>query len=190
MYLMRWTSMSTMTMRSMSIILLLSSASAFTPAVKSRGVLPARRGPVGVGGATTYHTTSSALRARRAWSEEELEDATSPPVVAGSPSSSAVDVAATAATLGALALFAMPELAMAEGQYPWAGPVRGVLDPALNLGQFLMLLRVVVSWYPEINLNKLPYNLFAWPTEPLLRPTRMVIPPAFGVDIRYVGASN
>ena len=77
----------------------------------------------------------------------------------------------------------MPELAMAEGQYPWAAPVRGVLDPALNIGQFLMLLRVVVSWYPEINLNKLPYNLFAWPTEPILRPTRQLIPPAFGVDI-------
>lgn len=81
------------------------------------------------------------------------------------------------------ALLAFPELALASDAYPWAGPVRLVLDPALNLGQFWMLLRVVMSWYPEVNLNKLPYNLVAWPTEPILKPTRQVVPPAFGVDI-------
>ena len=39
------------------------------------------------------------------------------------------------------ALLAFPELALASDAYPWAGPVRLVLDPALNLGQFWMLLR-------------------------------------------------
>ncbi|CAM9389906.1 unnamed protein product [Chrysoparadoxa australica] len=46
-----------------------------------------------------------------------------------------------------------------------------------------MLCRVVLSWYPDINLNESPQNFVAWPTEPLLRPTRAVVPPAFGVDI-------
>ena len=61
-----------------------------------------------------------------------------------------------------------------------------VLDPALNLGQFFMLLRVIMSWYPEVKINKMPYLLVAFPTEPILRATRAVIPPAFGVDISPV----
>jgi YggT family protein len=35
----------------------------------------------------------------------------------------------------------------------------------------------------QVNLNKLPVNLVAWPTEPFLKVTRKVLPPAFGVDI-------
>jgi len=34
-----------------------------------------------------------------------------------------------------------------------------------------------------VDLNKLPANIVAWPTEPFLRVTRVVVPPAFGVDI-------
>ncbi|CAM9132519.1 unnamed protein product [Heterosigma akashiwo] len=37
--------------------------------------------------------------------------------------------------------------------------------------------------YPSIDLNEAPFNLVAWPTEPLLAFTRGVVPPAFGVDI-------
>ena len=35
----------------------------------------------------------------------------------------------------------------------------------------------------QIDLNKLPVSLIAWPTEPFLKVTRVVVPPAFGVDI-------
>lgn len=45
------------------------------------------------------------------------------------------------------------------------------------------LCRVVISWYPKANLNEPPYNIVAWPTEPLLRLIRGSVPPAFGVDI-------
>ncbi len=48
------------------------------------------------------------------------------------------------------------------------------------------LCRVVSSWYPETDLNKLPWNIVAWPTEPLLRLVKGSIPPAFGVDITPV----
>jgi YggT family protein len=48
---------------------------------------------------------------------------------------------------------------------------------------FSQLCRVVLSWYPSTNLNKTPWNIVAWPTEPLLRVLRGSIPPAFGVDI-------
>mmetsp|Transcript_8431 Transcript_8431/g.11737 ORF Transcript_8431/g.11737 Transcript_8431/m.11737 type:complete len:156 (-) Transcript_8431:105-572(-) len=76
----------------------------------------------------------------------------------------------------------VPTSAIAEAPL-WVGPVSSILDPVLFLAQFMMLGRVLLSWYPEVDVNKLPYNLIAWPTEPLLRATRSVVPPAFGVDI-------
>ncbi len=60
---------------------------------------------------------------------------------------------------------------------------------SLTLGIFLALmtllfiLRIILTWYPQIDLNKLPFNLVAWPTEPFLIPTRKIVPPLGGVDI-------
>ena len=65
----------------------------------------------------------------------------------------------------------------------WVEPLRNIMDPSFNLLSFAMLCRVVISWYPETNVNELPYNIVVWPTEPLLKFTRGVVPPAFGVDI-------
>jgi YggT family protein len=47
----------------------------------------------------------------------------------------------------------------------------------------LFVLRIVLTWYPQVDLNRLPFNLVAWPTEPLLARTRKLIPPIGGVDI-------
>jgi YggT family protein len=91
-------------------------------------------------------------------------------------------------TLGAIisiVTLGVPEFA-AAADYEWAGPVRLVSDPLLQLSQFAMLLRVILSWYPEINLNKMPYLLLYFVTEPILRATRSVVPPAFGVDVSPV----
>jgi YggT family protein len=63
---------------------------------------------------------------------------------------------------------------------------RFVLDPVLNIGQFLMLIRVIMSWFPEVKINKMPWLLATYPTEGVLRATRNVIPPAFGVDVSPV----
>lgn len=41
----------------------------------------------------------------------------------------------------------------------------------------------MISWYPQTNVNEAPFNFVVWPTEPLLKVTRNVVPPAFGVDI-------
>ncbi|MEM7773093.1 MAG: YggT family protein [Cyanobacteria bacterium P01_E01_bin.6] len=59
------------------------------------------------------------------------------------------------------------------------------LSIGLLLALFILLfiLRIVLTWYPEANLNTLPFNVVTWPTEPLLIPTRKVIPPWGGVDI-------
>ena len=42
---------------------------------------------------------------------------------------------------------------------------------------------VVLSWFPKYNLNELPWNIAAWPTEPILKPTRALVPPVAGVDV-------
>jgi YggT family protein len=53
----------------------------------------------------------------------------------------------------------------------------------LGLMTLLFILRIVLTWYPQADLNRLPFNLVAWPTEPFLVPIRKVIPPLGGVDI-------
>ncbi|HSM82731.1 MAG TPA: YggT family protein [Nodosilinea sp.] len=65
-----------------------------------------------------------------------------------------------------------------------------VLNLAVSLGLGLMTLlfifRIVLTWYPQADLSKLPFSLVAWPTEPLLIPMRKVAPPIGGVDIAPV----
>ncbi len=58
-----------------------------------------------------------------------------------------------------------------------------LLGPFLGLMTLLFICRIVLSWYPQANLNRLPFLLAAWPTEPLLIPVRKLVPPIGGVDI-------
>ena len=58
-----------------------------------------------------------------------------------------------------------------------------ILGPFLGLMIFLFIFRIVLTWYPQVDLNRLPFNLVAWPTEPFLAPTRKIVPPLGGVDI-------
>ena len=53
----------------------------------------------------------------------------------------------------------------------------------LGLMTLLFIFRIVLTWYPQVDLNQLPYSLVAWPTEPFLIPVRKVVPPIGGVDI-------
>ncbi|AFY38996.1 protein of unknown function YGGT [[Leptolyngbya] sp. PCC 7376] len=61
---------------------------------------------------------------------------------------------------------------------------------ALNLllGAFtlLFIFRIVLTWYPQAELGKFPLSLIAFPTEPLLVPTRKIVPPLGGIDISPV----
>ena len=58
-----------------------------------------------------------------------------------------------------------------------------ILSPLLGLMILLFIFRIVLTWYPQVNLNHLPFSLVAWPTEALLVVTRKIIPPLGGVDI-------
>ncbi len=53
----------------------------------------------------------------------------------------------------------------------------------LGLMTFFFILRIVLTWYPQIELNQFPWTLISWPTEPLLIPVRNLVPPLGGVDI-------
>jgi len=58
-----------------------------------------------------------------------------------------------------------------------------ILGPLLGLMILLFIFRIVLTWYPQLDLNRFPFNLVAWPTEPLLVPLRKIVPPLGGVDI-------
>ncbi|KAJ4959318.1 hypothetical protein NE237_026429 [Protea cynaroides] len=62
----------------------------------------------------------------------------------------------------------------------------GILGPFLSAFAFLFILRIVMSWYPKLPVGKFPYVLAYAPTEPLLVPTRKLIPPVGGVDVTPV----
>lgn len=65
----------------------------------------------------------------------------------------------------------------------WATLLNWVLGPILGLMILLFVLRIVLTWYPQADLQRLPFNLICWPTEPFLVVTRKWIPPLGGVDI-------
>ena len=55
------------------------------------------------------------------------------------------------------------------------------------------LLRIVLTWYPQVDLNQGAWPLVAWPTEPVLSVSRRVIAPIGGVDVTpviWVGLIN
>ena len=58
-----------------------------------------------------------------------------------------------------------------------------ILSPLLGLAILLFIFRIVLTWYPQIDLTRFPFNLVALPTEPFLVPTRKLVPPIGGVDI-------
>ncbi|CAA7016034.1 unnamed protein product [Microthlaspi erraticum] len=62
----------------------------------------------------------------------------------------------------------------------------GILGPAFSAFGFLFIVRIVMSWYPKLPVDKFPYVLAYAPTEPILVQTRKVIPPLAGVDVTPV----
>lgn len=61
-----------------------------------------------------------------------------------------------------------------------------ILGSFLSLMILLFIFRIVLTWYPQVNLNRFPFNLVALPTEPFLVPLRKLVPPLGGVDISPV----
>ena len=130
---------------------------------------------------------SSALRAGPTTPQRPHVSSASPactPVLPCRDASPAANRAAADAllVLGAVAFVGVEPAAAASGA-AWIGPTQAVLQPTFSIFTILFLFRVVLSWFPKYDLNVLPWNIAAWPTEPVLKPTRKFIPPVAGVDI-------
>ncbi|MEB3313932.1 MAG: YggT family protein [Cyanobacteriota bacterium] len=56
----------------------------------------------------------------------------------------------------------------------------------LAIMTLLFIFRIVLTWYPQVELRRFPWLLIFWPTEPLLVPVRKWVPPIGGVDVAPV----
>ena len=61
--------------------------------------------------------------------------------------------------------------------------ILGLLLAALTLA---FLLRIVLTWYPQVDLTAGAWPLIAWPTESVLALARKVVAPIGGVDVTPV----
>ncbi|KAG0497805.1 hypothetical protein HPP92_002193 [Vanilla planifolia] len=77
-------------------------------------------------------------------------------------------------------------LVMADVDSGTARTLVGIIGPFLSAFGFLFIIRIVMSWYPKIPVEKFPYVIVYAPTEPFLVFTRKVIPPLGGVDVTPV----
>lgn len=58
-----------------------------------------------------------------------------------------------------------------------------ILRPTFTLFTFMYIVRIPMTWYPNIDGKDFPWSLAYAPTEPILSVTRKVIPLVGGVDI-------
>ncbi len=64
--------------------------------------------------------------------------------------------------------------------------LHGAVAVLLGAWTLLFLFRIVLTWYPQIDLSQGPLRLIGAPTEALLILTRRLIPPIGGVDVTPV----
>jgi len=81
---------------------------------------------------------------------------------------------------GPTAFTGFPVLAKA---LPWLHLLLGL---ALAAWSLLFLFRIVLTWYPQVNLQRGGWRLLHIPTEPVLAPTRRWVAPVGGVDVTPV----
>jgi YggT family protein len=108
----------------------------------------------------------------------------------GVPAALAALIPAASSVFGPSAAWAQTELPQATALYELAdldaktaGAIARVVQPLLAVAQLLMIVRIVLSWYPQVNSKNLPWSVAVLPTEWVLGPTRRLIPPVGGVDI-------
>lgn len=61
-----------------------------------------------------------------------------------------------------------------------------ILGPMFASFNILFIVRIVMSWYPQLPVGKFPYVIAYAPTELFLSATRKAIPPVAGVDVSPV----
>ncbi|MCO5579742.1 hypothetical protein L7F22_033602 [Adiantum nelumboides] len=82
--------------------------------------------------------------------------------------------------------FALTNHVQLSGHSALATLLIRILSPVFTSLNFLFIIRIVMSWYPQLPVDKFPYIIAFAPTEPVLEPTRRLVPPVGGVDISCV----
>ena len=65
-------------------------------------------------------------------------------------------------------------------------PFHLVFGLLLSAWTLLFLFRIVLTWYPQVDLSQGVWRLVAVPTEPILAVSRKLIAPIGGVDVTPV----
>ena len=94
-------------------------------------------------------------------------------------------VSSLAYLLGASACLAAPEplYEVSALDASSASSIASFLKPAIGVGSFFMIVRIVLTWFPETKSKEFPWLLFYYTTEPVLGFTRSIFKPVGGVDI-------
>lgn len=64
-----------------------------------------------------------------------------------------------------------------------AARLEALLRPVFALYTLLYIVRIPMTWYPNIKTKELPWALVAFPTDPFLSVARKVVPLVGGVDV-------
>jgi len=131
-------------------------------------------------------TRSSVTQARAALESTVVDDerkAVGEARAVAPPTSALALGALTWATTWSGDAYAASELAQVALDPEGARAVSGVLGPLFALSTILFIVRIVMTWYPSVPYTKLPWVIAYAPTEPLLKPTRALVPPVGGVDV-------
>ena len=65
-----------------------------------------------------------------------------------------------------------------------AKEIARILDP-VSVSTLLFIIRIVMTWYPSVPVSRMPWVIAYLPTEPLLKPTRSLVPPVGGVRVAH-----
>lgn len=61
--------------------------------------------------------------------------------------------------------------------------IHQAVEQLFNLIQLVLIVRILLSWFPNINWWDQPFKLLHDITEPILGPFRRIIPPIGGLDL-------
>ena len=61
--------------------------------------------------------------------------------------------------------------------------ILGIVIMAVRLYSLILLIRVILSWVPNVDRNHPAIRLLYDVTEPVLRPIREILPPTPGLDL-------
>ena len=61
-----------------------------------------------------------------------------------------------------------------------------VLGLLLSILTLIFLIRLIMTWYPNININKGLWLIVSLPSSPILNLTKKFVPPIGGVDVTPV----